>query len=561
MPGLDRRNLLAGAAGAALLSGKAGSATAIARARRPNILLVMTDQEIGMQSYPRGLLRYLPGHRRLLQLGTSVLNYHVNTTPCSPSRSSIYTGLHTQHTGVYMNANYGPETEMSPNIPTIGTMLRKAGYFTAYKGKWHLSALNTKRNWNGEPKGVYPNTSAFLEPYGFADYNFNGEELGLTWAGYETDRMVSGDAALWIRDRPAIGGDPWFLAVNLINPHDIMFFDATGRQSETRSVKDLIAPVLRAPGEPLYAEDLGFPLPESFYKDDLSTKPEAHRAFVEAAQRFYGEMNRSDETSWLRFINYYYNCMRDLDQNLARIMWALETSGQASNTVIMFTADHGERAGAHGMRQKGGTMYREETNVPMIVVHPDWKGGRTTRSLMSSVDIVPTLLALAGCERSWVEAHYPDLCGVDVSAAIARPGILTERDRRGHLFNYAVMHGWAAKTPAGPDDLPYDLTKRRLHRGIHDGTHKWARYFAPAQHHTPERWEELAELNDLELYELRRDPNEISNLAHGADAAHIALMMQLNEKVNRLVATEIGTDNGSEYPLPTSQYNRLSEAM
>src|SRR3546814_10817327 len=67
--------------------------------------------------------------------------------------------------------------------------------------------------------------------------------------------------------------------------------------------------------------------------------------------------------------------------------------GQIDNTIIMYTSDHGERAGAHGMRQKAGTMYREETNIPMIIAHPDVKGGRATKGLMGAIDIAPTLMA------------------------------------------------------------------------------------------------------------------------------------------------------------------------
>src|SRR3546814_5154841 len=111
---------------------------------------------------------------------------------------------------------------------------------------------------------------------------------------------------------------------------------------------------------PIYEVDNKFDLPESFYKDDLSTKPEAHRAIVRLNDLFYGPMPHEDLESWHRFNNYYYNCLRDVDRRLGQLLWALKESGQIDNTIIMYTSDHGERAGAHGMRQKAGTMYREE---------------------------------------------------------------------------------------------------------------------------------------------------------------------------------------------------------
>jgi arylsulfatase len=442
-------------------------------------------------------------------------------------------------------------------------MLREAGYYTSYKGKWHLSNINGPRNWRGVPGGIYPNSERALEGYGFGDYNFNGEEVGLTWAGYQSDQLVAGDAARLIVDYARSDKSqerPWFLVVNLINPHDIMFYDATGKQAASRPSPDMLAPVKREPIDRLYTEDLGYDLPESFYKDDLSTKPEAHSAIVRLNNRFYGRMDRSDVASWRRFTNYYYNCLRDVDRHLDTLLWVLDYSSQADNTVIMYTTDHGERAAAHGMRQKAGTTYKEETNVPMIIAHPEGAGGRTTRGLMSAIDIAPTLLAFAGRDRAWTRERYPDLNGVDVSPLVGDARTRTERDRRGHLFNYAVQHMWEPIPPeprALPGPARYDLSKRRLHRGAHDGRYKFARYFAPAQHHTPGTWDELTRLNDLELYDTATDPNEINNLAHRPDAAKPALM-RLNAMTNALVKEEVGRDDGSEYPGPREQYNTLT---
>src|SRR3546814_7538624 len=103
---------------------------------------------------------------------------------------------------------------------------------------------------------------------------------------------------------------------------------------------------------PIYEVDNKFDLPESFYKDDLSTKPEAHRAIVRLNDLFYGPMPHEDLESWHRFNNYYYNCLRDVDRRLGQLLWALKESGQIDNTIIMYTSDHGERAGAHGIDRK-----------------------------------------------------------------------------------------------------------------------------------------------------------------------------------------------------------------
>lgn len=101
-----------------------------------------------------------------------------------------------------------------------------------------------------------------------------------------------------------------------------------------------------------------------------------------------------------------------------------------------------------------------------------------------------------------------------------------------------------------------DLMLRRLHRGVHDGRYKFARYFAPAQHHIPRRWEDLVAYNDLELYDTVSDPDELNNLAWKPEA-HKAVIQRLNEQTNALIASEIGVDNGAEYPGPAAQYSTL----
>ncbi|MBB5706420.1 sulfatase-like hydrolase/transferase [Sphingopyxis panaciterrulae] len=560
---VDRRTFVGGM-GALAAAGIAGPA--VARNGKPyNVLMIVTDQEQSIASYPEGLLEKLPAHREMLERGLLVDNYHIHTTPCTPSRSTIFQGHHTQQTGLFLNSDNAPYPVAAEDMPTLGHMMQAAGYYTSYKGKWHLSRINYERNWTRIPGGIYPTTENAMEKYGFHDYGFDGEEVGLTWDGYKSDIAVAGDAARAIFDyarRDKAGGKPWFQVVGLVNPHDIMFYDATGKQAESRPDPNALGPLRREPGDPLYEVDNKFDLPASFYKDDLSTKPEAHRAIVRLNDLFYGIMRHDDEESWHRFINYYYNCLRDVDRRLGQLLWALKESGQIDNTIIIYTSDHGERAGAHGMRQKGATMYREEVNIPMIVAHPDFPGGRTTKGLMGAIDLAPTLMTLAGLSGDEQASRFPGLPGLDVSGLLASPTAPTERDRQGHLFNYAVVHYWeptkdrTATLPSGEPDYSkrFDLSKRRLHRGVHDGRYKFARYFAPAHHHTPTDWKTLTAMNDLELYDTHADPGEMVNLAH--DPKHRNDVLRLNKMVNALIAREVGADDGREYPGPTEMYNQ-----
>ena len=141
-----------------------------ARAGKLNILLIVTDQERAFIDLPSVV--HLPGHERLLASGVSLNNFHVNTTPCSPSRSVMFTGQHTQKTGVIANLGLPPFNELASSVPTLGHMLREQGYHTAYKGKWHLSHIAESSDLT---YGQVETTTDALLPYGFADFNLNGD--------------------------------------------------------------------------------------------------------------------------------------------------------------------------------------------------------------------------------------------------------------------------------------------------------------------------------------------------------------------------------------------------
>jgi len=104
-----------------------------------NILFILTDQE--RQFRPDELPKdyRLPAHERLAQKGVVFENHRINSCVCTSSRSVIYTGLHIQQTGMFDNANFPWSRSLPTDIKTLGHLMREAGYYTAYKGKWHLT--------------------------------------------------------------------------------------------------------------------------------------------------------------------------------------------------------------------------------------------------------------------------------------------------------------------------------------------------------------------------------------------------------------------------------------
>jgi len=107
----------------------------------------------------------LPGHERLRERALAFRYFQVNTTPCGPSRSVIYSGQHTQKTRLFVNPNVPPHPELPRDMPTLGSIFGKLGYYPVYKGKWHLSNLNHGINFDQQR---YPETSRALEPWGFS---------------------------------------------------------------------------------------------------------------------------------------------------------------------------------------------------------------------------------------------------------------------------------------------------------------------------------------------------------------------------------------------------------
>src|SRR5690606_39103386 len=189
-------------------------------------------------------------------------------------------------------------------------------------------------------------------------------------------------------------------------------------QEDSRLRRNFLGPVSSGPSTGVYDRHWDIPLPRSFYADDLSQKPWVQRADVELCNAFYGRIDPQDEAAWQRMQSYYFNCIRDVDQSIAQVLAALRASGQADNTVVVLTADHGEMSGAHRLRQKGPHMYKENTRVNFVVRHPDLPGGVQTDALGSSVDLLPTLLEFAGVAPAEQHDRYPQLAGVSLCEAL-----------------------------------------------------------------------------------------------------------------------------------------------
>jgi len=536
-----------------------------------NVLLILTDQE---QRIPDLLGKgNWPGRDRLLEMGTSFENHQVCSMVCTPSRSVIFTGQHIQHTKMFDNTNYPWVEDMSFDIPTIGHMMRDAGYYTTYQGKWHLNQqLEQDIHQNRQLEFIGHDV---MDKYGFSDFSGVGDVIGMTQGGYHADEFVTATAQGWLRSkgRPMNDeGQPWFMTLGLVNPHDTMFFNTDGPNKAVQNSPGILASINKAPNDKVYQKKWKQPLSPSRKQPlDEPDRPKAHLDYHKSHRLLVGDFPNED-ARWERLQDYYYNCISDNDRSVETILDELDSLNMLDKTIVIFSSDHGELCGAHGMHGKGATAYQEQNHVNFIVYHPDLQGGKQCDAVTSHVDLIPTILGLTGADKKLKSEILDKLHGHDVSPLLEKPeNVKSDALRNGSLFCYNMWSymdaDWFKKL--GPNvlsDEGFDMNKaprpdhkkRSAIRSMFDGRYKYSRYFSPQEHNIPETIKEIFQFNDVELYDLKKDPHEMKNLSK--DAANQELLLAMNDKMNNLIAREVGKDDGSFLP-PIDGVNWVVERL
>jgi len=480
----------------------------------------------------------LPAHERLRSDGVSFNRYYTHASPCSPSRASLYTGRYLPQHGVVDNVSFPAHTALDPSIPTIGSILTDAGYHSAYLGKWHLSHAEIPD----------------LTLHGYNDFRGNDMHYtGAAWSGRYFDPIIADDAVDWLRsnsDRTA----PWILTIALVNPHDIMWFpiDHPSYQADHPSDAAVFEYMrkLRLEGVPVEAMPEDYPelfdsLPANFH-DDLHTKPEIQRAWrhVRNNEHFVGNLDLGDERAWLRQLDYYAWLHTQLDDNVQRIIDCLDELGIYDDTTIVYTSDHGDACGSHGLRAKLPCVYEEVMGVPLIVKVPGiTTAGTTTDSLGTHVDLAATICAIGGVDLDIATTGdgtpiSETLSGVDLSPALAEPAAPGPRD-----------HVLFAQDSAQSELIRHT---RYAVRGFFDGTTKYARYYGigggiqrdgtPAPDSKIFDVDTSFEDHDHEWYDLTADPHELVNLAN--DRSRRTELRQNFRRLLEYEATELARSDG-----------------
>lgn len=400
--GMDRRIFLQRAAAAGLV---AGAAAALPRWTMPaaraqagpkagmNILFIMVDQLRAPYVYmPRPLQRLVcPTITKLGDDGVRFTHYYTVSNDCTPARAAQISGLYTHQIGIFGTTG---DATLNAGFPTFGTMLREQGYDTYWFGKWHVTPSDVSGE--GTINGCMPNP---YEAYGFTVPDPTPGTCpspdGGAGQGQFMDPITRQQFREWLSARPA-DGKPWFATLSFINPHDIQFYPyytrrIQGQQHPRRIYRDMWRNY------------------ETNAERKARRKPEIQLSSVEAHNETFGDL--PDEVRvvepWRKMLDTYADMSFEVDLQIYSALKALDGSPFADNTIVVFTSDHGEYTGAHGMRGKGFSFYEEGARVPLIVKDPT--GGWTPNTkvdrpqLYSSVDLAPLFLTLATGGESWRE--------------------------------------------------------------------------------------------------------------------------------------------------------------
>lgn len=345
-----------------LLAGPAEAGTA--QAGKPNILYILCDQLRLDAIGAHGCLDVrTPNLDRLIARGVSFTQSYSSNPVCSPARSTLFTGRMPIETGVTRN-----DRPIAPGIPNLGEWFRAHGYNTAYCGKWHV-----------------PNYYA-LDIAGFT-------VLPSGNLGMFNDPTVSRACQSWLMNHKA--DSPFLLVASLEQPHDICCWQP--RVTGSLFPKEYPVSAL-IEQQPILPPNLGV-LPKG-------------PAYQRSATMDYTLQQ------WQYYLYCYNRMVEMLDADVGRILDALEASGHADDTVVVFTSDHGDGGARHSNIQKW-FAYDEAMKVPLVISWPGHIGhGRVdNRHLVSGIDLVPTMCDLAGIprpEHPWGRSLKPLLTGSSV---------------------------------------------------------------------------------------------------------------------------------------------------
>ncbi|OHB74965.1 MAG: hypothetical protein A2Z25_17860 [Planctomycetes bacterium RBG_16_55_9] len=345
---MERRTFLKVSGASVLAMAMQGRAENAGSARKPNVLIIMTDQQFSdaMSCVMGTKYLHTPHIDSLAENGMRFTRAYTPNPLCMPMRTSMFTGRYPHQTGV--QTNEGPKLDPAEFL-FMGKLFKDSGYETAYFGKWHIPL-------DGKRKDVH----------GFETFVAGGAQL---------NPEPIAEFLKKTHDRP-------FLAVaSFLGPHEICQW---ARKEELPG-----SPI----GDPPPLEQRP-PLKANFEPPKNETDIMTHMRKSFQAHKLF-PVGDYTEADWRRLIWGYYRLIERVDGYVGVVMAALRAAGQEENTVVVFLSDHGDCHGAHHWNQKT-VFYDESARVPFII---SWKGKTpkgTSRVLLNTgIDVIPTICDFA----------------------------------------------------------------------------------------------------------------------------------------------------------------------
>lgn len=347
LPRPSRRGLLQGAAAGAAAVGLGRPVRATARARPPNIVVILTDQhtERAIAAHGTASAR-TPNLDRLAAMGVSFQRSYCADPSCVPARASLLTGRPSSEHGALMNP-----MELRADLPDLGQWLRaRGGPRPVWFGKWHIPGRPLKKS---------------FDLLGYTSSAGENSDLSLVRAfeGFLQNTDPS---------------EPFVAFLALYNPHDIVHLvdiQNTWRDADDLDLGDVALP----------------PLPPNH------AVPAREAALMEEVLRRSGRSDRWSESKWRTYRWWYDRQVEMMDGAVGRVLDLVYNSRHAEGTAVILTSDHGDCQGEHGLANKQA-LYEASARVPMMVA---WPGGLEGRGvdrdhLVSGLDLVPTVCELVG---------------------------------------------------------------------------------------------------------------------------------------------------------------------
>jgi choline-sulfatase len=451
---------------------------------RPNVLLLCSDEHsfrcLGHRD-AGGEPTATPTFDRLAREGTNFETAYCQMPLCTPSRLCMLTGR-----DVVGAEAWGNSAPIPADRPTIPGVLSEAGYDTSLVGKMHLGWDRQFAGFDDRPYGdLTGQTGHQWEPLARNGGRSIGDRIadaGVTEIpeSHLQEYTVLRESLAWIRDQEHDSDDPWFLTASFSRPH----FPLTAPRRYVERYWDTDAD---EPTDRLTEPPVG-----------RSGDTAEHPMTVGAVEGF--ETADVDWHDAMRARACYFAAVEFLDAILGELLATMERDGLLENTVVIYTSDHGELAGEHGLWWKH-TWHEAATRVPLFVETPAHRAGDATTAdvtaPVSLADLFPTIAGLTGVEAP------ADLDGVDLSATIDAG---TAPDR-GPVFCDNPMDRWGEGTEF---------------RVVRDGRYKYVGF------------RDAPEL----LFDVEADPMEQTNLAPDASGEDAAALERLRDVVAETIDFE-----------------------